>query len=296
MSDLIIASMEGFQPKHVEAIRSDCIVCVIKTPDVRVKVFQIAFGSDGSLFVTFPYFRHRTGILSATAIPAGHNKTDINLEQGGKVTSHKVKYSHHPSGQALFSQTGRIKSTIRRQSIPLDEQEGHIFSLIFQGLHAFDGAHPLKDSLSSPKRAVIEFSLDSVEALKIVGRWYDVNKLRHSVPNASIGPISSMVDPTGAITVGIFTASPHQNTKYVLAINCVQIPRLNCEPEVFTFCGGFDAPEIMTDPTKQGGFLAFIYPISEVENLRDKIGSVDYIPVPGSGELTPLLSLTPALH
>ena len=101
--------MHGFQAGNVDAIRSGHVVCVVTAGDLRVKAFQIVFGGDGSLFITFPYSRHRTGILSASAIPAtGTRQSQVNLEQGGKVTSHLVKYSHHTDGRAHFSQTGKI--------------------------------------------------------------------------------------------------------------------------------------------------------------------------------------------
>ena len=62
--------MQGFQPGNIDAIRSERIVCVVKDAGLRVKAFQIVFGADGSLFITFPYFRHRTGLLSSSSIPA----------------------------------------------------------------------------------------------------------------------------------------------------------------------------------------------------------------------------------
>jgi hypothetical protein len=66
----------------------------------------------------------------------------------------------------------------------------------------------------------------------------------------------------------------------VLAITCVAIPRLGSDEEIFLFLGGFDAPETMTDPTKEAGFLAFLYPLSEAANVRERIGSVDFVPKP----------------
>ena len=98
--------MLGFQAGNVDAIRSGRVVCVVTAGDLRVKAFQIVFGGDGSLFITFPYFRHRTGILSvSTTLPRAQRRSQVNLEQGGKVTSHLVKYSHHPDGRAHFSQS-----------------------------------------------------------------------------------------------------------------------------------------------------------------------------------------------
>jgi hypothetical protein len=62
--------MNGFQAGNITAIRSELVVCAIRASDLRVKAFQIVFRRDGSLFVTFPYFRHRIGLLSVSAIPA----------------------------------------------------------------------------------------------------------------------------------------------------------------------------------------------------------------------------------
>lgn len=87
-----------------------------------------------------------------------------------------------------------------------------------------------------------------------------------------------MVDPDGVRSEAILVASPHVNAKHVLAISCVAIPRLGPDPEIFLFHGGFDAPETMTDPTKKAGFLAFLYPLSEATHVRNRLGSVDYVP------------------
>jgi hypothetical protein len=70
----------------------------------------------------------------------------VNIECGGKVTSHLVKYSHHPDGRAHFSQDGKILTAIKRQSIALDRQNGHMFTLYIQGLHALDVARTAKDA------------------------------------------------------------------------------------------------------------------------------------------------------
>jgi hypothetical protein len=138
--------MEGFQVKAVTAVRSRRVVGVVKVSALRAKAFQIGFDKDGSLFIHFPYFQHRTGILSSSEIPAtGERKADVNIEHGGKVTSHRVKYSHHPDGRAHFSQDQKIFTAIKRQSLALDTQNGHMFTLYVQGLHALDVAKTAKD-------------------------------------------------------------------------------------------------------------------------------------------------------
>jgi len=199
----------------------------------------------------------------------------VNLEHGGKVTSHLVKYSHHVDGRAHFSQDGKIFTLIRRQSIALDQQHGHIFSILIQGLAALDRA---KNEKQSTKRARIEFTMEPPAAVKFVGRWFDVNTMRFSNPTPTIGPVVVGLDPDGNQTNQIFTASPYGSARHVLAICCTPIGPLGPEPEIFTFYGGFSSREIMTDPSKEAGFLAFLYPINEAEKLRERIGSVDFVP------------------
>ena len=271
--------MRGFQPIRVEAIRSERIVCIIKAHELRVKALQVIFRKDGSLFINFPYFRHRTGLLSSSSIPGnGQRKADVNLEQGGKITSHLVKYSHHPDGRAHFSQDGKIVTAVKRQSVPLRRQEGHIFSLLIQGLNALERADPVRDAIASTKRASIEFALEPPEAVKIIGRWHDINKLRCSEANSVVGPAVPSLDADGTRGDAILVASPYPEVRHVLGLSCVPIHKLGSEPEVFVFYGGFDAPEAMTNPTKEAGFLAFIYPIGESEKTRQRLGDVDYVP------------------
>lgn len=266
----------SYQAQTVEAIRAERVVCVVRAGGLHVKAFQVVFHKDGSFFISFPYFRHRTGILSISSIPAnGSRESQVNIEHGGKVTSHLVKYSHHFDGRAHFSQDKKVFTAIKRQSIALDKQHGHIFSLLIQGLAALDAA---KDEVQSTKRAAIEFAMNPPEAIKFIGRWFDVNAMRFSNPTSSIGPVVPGLDPDGMQTDLIFTASPYASARHVLAISCTPIPRLGPEPEIFMFYGGFSAREIMTDPTKEAGFLAFIYPLEDADKLRERLGTVDYIP------------------
>jgi hypothetical protein len=185
----MIGSMQVFQAKAVAAVRTRRVVCVVEVSDLRAKAFQIGFEKDGSLFVHFPYFRHRTGILSSAEIPAtGERTADVNIERGGKVTSHLVKYSHHPDGRAHFSQDGKILTAIKRQSIALDKQNGHMFTLYIQGLHSLDVARTAKDAEGiSVNRSVINFQIEpTAEAIKFVGRWLDINKLKVNEPNVTV--------------------------------------------------------------------------------------------------------------
>lgn len=153
-----------------------------------------------------------------------------------------------------------------------------MFSLLIQGLNALDAAHPTKDAVTSIERAIVEFAVDSPEAIKIVGRWFHVHRVRCSNPARTIGPIITTMDPDGIQRNAILVASPKGNARHLLAITCEHIPRLGPDPEIFMFYGGFDPVEIMDNANRQAGFLAFLYPIADAIKLRERLGSVDYIP------------------
>jgi hypothetical protein len=89
-----------------------------------------------------------------------------------------------------------------------------------------------------------------------------------------------MTEPDGRQTNACLVASPAKNARHVLAITCEAIPKLGPEPEMFMFYGGFDPAEVVNDTTRGAGFLAFLYPISEADEMRERLGSVDYIPKP----------------
>jgi hypothetical protein len=141
------------------------------------------------------------------------------------VTSHLVKYSHHPDGRAHFSQTGKIFTEIKKQSIALETQHGHMFSLLIQGLDGLEEASPTKD-INSAKKTVIDFDMQPSEAFKFLGRWFDVRAIRFSKPTPKIGPVVITLDPDDIQRNAILIASPHANAKHALALSCIEIPRL----------------------------------------------------------------------
>lgn len=264
---------------NLKAIRSARVILSVQQGSARYKVCQLFFGPDHSLYVNLPYWKHRTGILAAATIPAGQRSCDVSLEIRGKISSHLVKYSHHPDGRAHFSQTGKVRTEVKRYSVPFAAQKGHIFTILVQGVHAFEAATESRDRGVSARRATLTFQLqgpDPPESFKLVGRLYDHRALQFggAVPS-EIGPTVVMQDAGGNRTQGFLIASPFDNAAHVLLVSCVQYHSLGPAPEVLIFYGGFSPPEIMTDATKEAGFLAFVYPASNADELRNRIGTID---------------------
>jgi hypothetical protein len=132
---------------QIECFRSESVIVRTKKgSDVR-KMFSISFSkADGSLFVSFPYFESSKGLVSIATIPAGQTGGPVDLRLQGKCSSHNVKYAHHLDGEAHFSQTGKIVTQVRRQSVPLRSNKGHIFTLLVQGLEHFKSANQSRDN------------------------------------------------------------------------------------------------------------------------------------------------------
>jgi hypothetical protein len=101
----------------------------IRHADEYRQICQIGFNGDGSIRVAWPYLPVEQGIVAACEIPVGSTSQRIELQHTGKFTSQRVKFSHHTSGQAHFSLTGRTSNEIRRPSFPLTGPIGRIFEL-----------------------------------------------------------------------------------------------------------------------------------------------------------------------
>ena len=272
------------QPVRVEAFLSERIVVSIQVGATRHKIFQVQFRHDGSLFVSVPYFRYGTGILAAATIPAnGENTSQVDLRQGGKVASHLVKYSHHPDGRAHFSQDKKVKTVILRQSIPLNAYRGHIFSVVIQGVEEFKRADNAKDAApGSSKRTTLTFPFEKSpepDAVKFVGYWYDVSTLPLGghMQSSVVGPELTALNFEGEPQNGFLVGSPYGNVRHVLYISCQQIARLSPDAALLHFYGGFDAREIMDDTSREAGFLAFLYPAPNAEELKKTLGTIDFV-------------------
>jgi hypothetical protein len=255
-------------------------VITVRTNANLYKIFQIQFQKDGSLQINMPYFIHQEGLLSEAVVP---NNTsfpyELSLIPGGKVTTHRVHYSHHVDGEAHFAQDKKIYTRIRRKSVPLKSQSGHIFTILIWGIPNFELASSLKDQTSTNNRAVLTFNFNEVpNAIKFVGMWYSTRFLRKNFTGKrETSPKVSLMSPDGRVREGFLLIDPflEDGDKYALAIYCEKVPSED-KKETLTFMGGFDPTEIINDHSRETKVLTLMYPAENVEELRKQIGSVDY--------------------
>lgn len=265
---------------EVKAFRSRQVVITIRADEHQHKIFQILFSKDGSLYVTFPYFTHNNGILATVKVTSAPGcTTNIDLAETGKVASHLVKYSHHPDGRAHFSQDGKVRTEIKKKSVALEDQQGHIFTVLLQGLRAFEQVRA-KAGNGTSQRTTLTFDVADrfPKAFRIVGRWYWLEDLQVRPRPPIIGPVVSSVDPDGNRRNAFIVANPKENTRHVLLLTCTVEKALSATTQVLMFYGGFDPQHVIFNARKAASFLAFLYPAEDFEALKKRIGSIDFMP------------------
>ncbi|MEN9561091.1 MAG: hypothetical protein RIQ56_364 [Candidatus Parcubacteria bacterium] len=274
----------------VHAIQSQrYVVTILRAGKIR-KIFQLSFGSDGSVYVHFPYHADSSGIATTITLDPSltYPANGISLTKQGKVTSHKIKFSHHPDGRAHFSQTGKIFTRIKRQATPLGEIDGHLFTIMFQNLNWFEEGKGDKDKHhQSPERSVIEFVMDDMPdaAYKFVALWRPfssfVKDIQPSHPTAkAIGPHivrRKGPNPSAGFLLNPLEGNPAQG--YVLVLAIESVPILDKEHDsTIVFIGGFDPVNVVNNKQVPSSFLALMYPSVNPGELVKTIGTIDYEP------------------
>ena len=135
------------------------------TGGVAHKVLKVQFQKDGSIFALLPQFARSDGIVARVQFASGLSyPTSVQLPEFGKVTTHIVKFSHHPDGRAHFSQDGKVLTAIKRQAAALSTQTGHLFTLQVEPLSAL----PAPRSNDRTFALTVNFVPDAPRALKLV--------------------------------------------------------------------------------------------------------------------------------
>ncbi|GLZ84687.1 hypothetical protein Pres01_07380 [Metapseudomonas resinovorans] len=247
----------------------------------KYKIFQIAFSSsDASLYVTFPYLEGCLGRLGAVKLPAGQESFEkLTIGEDFPVTSHLVKYSHHPSGQAHFSLTGKIKTSIKKQSVPLHAANGHIFTANFQGIHHFKALEDNKKATN--KRGIVPFSFDEKEisSIKFVCHIYSDQELGRRVSHKLKSPWTLVHLPSGEKCIGIPLATPIHidgQRRFLFITAQATGSTLTGKDKGISFMGGFDHDSTVFNHGLETEFLMmFVHESESFEELSLKFGSID---------------------
>lgn len=245
-------------------------VIAVRGADYASKLFQIAFGKDGSLFVTLPYLKGFPGRLGVVNVPADHvDGASISFGNEAPVTSHLVKLSHHPSGTAHFSQDGKIHSSVRKEGMPLSSTNCHVFTVMIQGMQFFEQLSS-KDR-ATEDRGIVPFGTSKApDAVKLVGYMYSRAELARRTGNMT-SPWVPCILPSGERRLGICLRTPfeYEGQPYFLVLTYTEIPTIvQGETVHLSLMGGFDDAAT--------SFLLCFYPErGDFAELESKVGCVD---------------------
>ena len=174
-----------------------------------------------------------------------------------------MKYSHHTDGEAHFSQHGKVKTMVRRKSVPLAEQQGHIFTLLIQGLRAFESLGAAKENAASVKYdATFDIKDRFPKAVRIIGRWYWIEDLPADPRPPVLGPRIEAGGPMASVAIrASIVGNPAADAKkHVLSSPASRKDSISPAHDLMMFMGGFDPASKIMNSKRPTGFLTFLYP------------------------------------
>ena len=237
------------------------------------RIAKVKFNHDGSIYVFFPGFEKTEGVLCRARLSEGQSgQTTLDLTENGRVTAHLVKYAHHPDGETHFSQDGKVKTEIRRKSVPLQEQRGHLFTIQIQNIESFR-------QLPTPRKDQLTLELpENMRAIKITGWRLPFSDLKLPEGVVPTGSPKGIQTSDGVARVGLFVAPPEGELfdDVVLFLGIEETPLLSEDnaPHLI-FVGGFDSTVVALNHSVDTEFLAFAYPCSDFKQLKERIGCID---------------------
>ncbi len=242
----------------------ECVIVLI-TPLAKFKVCRINFGKDGSIYVSFPYCKEKSGILSELQPPDGATgPITYNLDCGGMRVSTDTKFSHHRSGAVQFSKTGFFRKAPRRQSFPLDGPIGHVFDLNVYWPAGFD-------LLEKPKKKDLHLAFGFRDrhpvAVLINAQWRRKADILANTdpPHGKVSPSTEVTHRESGLVrrvhfLGQPQGYPLRDHLLMITGGEVQLPT-GADRTGMVFVGGWNTHEDVGDSsTPRKDALVFMYP------------------------------------
>ena len=284
---------------EVPAVRTRRLVVCAQEGAFRRVILNVLFTGDSSVVVDLSHFDDTRGIAAVCSVPAGQSPHSIVLAGMGtaKVTSERLKYTHHSSGVCNLNKTGRVQSIIRRQAVPLSQDFGHMFTLVASGTHRIAPIDPkhLGGPPTSTKVVItlgaapsgfkvgktLEEQGSPIRGMRVTGWWHTQEGLRGRMlgrrPSSPV--MMDMQTPYGR-RFGVLLAPPkgraHDDKVLLLQLE-PNIDERRPEPGA-SLIGGFDSPDVAWDFRRGTSFLAVMYPCRDYKTLLRQVGSMDLKP------------------
>jgi len=270
--------------RKVFAYQSEKFTILIKRNGVSYKLFKIVFHqtkntNKASIIISFPYHKNSKGLLSVATFPGKKRKLKkLSLVEGGKVTSHKIKYTHWSDGNVHFSQDAKIFTLKKEPSDILNNSIGHFFTIQVKGFSGFDQHQGLLKSSPKETDLQIEFNGKDDDAIKLTGWWYSSEVVHPTRDEFKKNYIFQQEEGYKNICCALQPPKSSPLTNMILFL-CARSEFMTKEKgSHLLFIGGFDKRVISKDLNNDLHFLAMLYPARNYEALKQKIGSLDLLP------------------
>jgi hypothetical protein len=188
-----------------------------------------------------------------------------------------VKYSHHPTGRANISQTGRIQ-TISKEAVPLRNVRGPLFVLRLQGLAAFQKLG-VKDT--EDRSVLFAGFSDDIQAFQVVGSLLRRSDVLARSNVDVLGPVVNSLDTSGNLRTEILLGPPTDYPLHELVMTMRVLPARpvgRIEDPFLLMLAGFDSPLSLHTPEAESSFLALAYPVRNPSVLSQIVRSIDLAP------------------
>src|SRR5450432_4000472 len=268
---------------HVRYWTGGTAVVTVGSYETNVELCAVVFGKDGSIYVTVGAYPGGSGIVANTPLIAREDGgATISLREGGFTTRHLVKFSHHPDGEAHFSQNGKVRTLVRRVSFPLASSKRYLFHVRLYNVREFRAFDPARRRRG--RIYVRKIYPESIPfAISVDAEWHLLTEVEAWTRDAMIGPWGTVVnkdEEAGAEKSYCLIRPPRNNpyANHLLLLRCetaLEVPEISAP--AFILIGGLDAPRAAKDgaPAAGTGCLACMYPVSDIAGLETALGSID---------------------
>ncbi len=262
---------------------SEKITVSINRNGISYKIFKIIFhntksSQKASIIISFPYHKNSKGLISLATFPGKKIKIKkLSLVSGGKVTSHKIKYTHWSDGSVHFSQDGKIYTLKKETSDNLLSSIGHIFTIQIKGLKGFETRSIEKKA--NIKETDIELNLNAKDeaddSIKLTGWWYASEVIHPTTDEYKKNYIFKQKEGFESICCALEPPKTSPLNKMILLL-CARREFMTKEKgSHLLFIGGFDKREKSKDINNDLHFLSMLYPARNYEVLKKQIGTID---------------------
>jgi hypothetical protein len=265
--------------KKLRVLSNDRYVIGMECGEVVRKLFQIIPAKDGGLYVSFPYTPFDVGRVGILTMTSASEEEGVLFGNDAPVTAEGVKYSHHPSGVVQFSQTGRVRTDIRKLGVPFGKISGHIFTVTLQGIDRYKSVP--KSARNKRGSNVVAFARPSepVGAYKFVAYVYSEREMARRIVGDGTAFWIKAVSPSGKLCCGITLATKCQseNERRFIFLVLEPVDKVCAQyEELLLFLGGFDPPEVSHDLSKDTQALILLYPEKDcTDELLKRVGTID---------------------